>query len=84
MQSNESVMLANLRMLEFVAMKLGEIRNNVVFLGGCTTDLFITDPEFPDVRYTLDVDCIVGCYFFESISPIRKEINSIWVQEIIV
>lgn len=53
MQSNESVMLANLRMLEFVATKLGEIRNNIVFLSGCTTGLFITDPEFPDVRYTL-------------------------------
>lgn len=52
-------MLANLRMLEFVATKLGEIRDDVVFLGGCTTGLFITDPEFPDVRYTLDVDCIV-------------------------
>jgi hypothetical protein len=41
--NNKSVMLANLRMLEFVAMKLGEIRNDVVFLGGCTTGLFITD-----------------------------------------
>ena len=59
MQSNKSITLANLRMLEFVATKLGEIRNDVVFLGGCTTGLFITDPVFPDVRHTLDVDCIV-------------------------
>jgi ATP-dependent DNA helicase PIF1 len=36
------------------ATKLGDIRNNVVFLGGCTTGLFISDPIVPDVRYTLD------------------------------
>lgn len=40
MQNNKSVMLANLRMLEFVATKLGKIRDEVVFLGGCTTGLF--------------------------------------------
>lgn len=31
MQSNKSVMLTNIRMLEFVATKLGDIRNDVVF-----------------------------------------------------
>ena len=39
MLGNNNVKLANLRMLEFVATKLGDIRNDVVFLGGCTTGL---------------------------------------------
>lgn len=56
---DNTVKLANLRMLEFVATKLGEIREDVVFLGGCTTGLFLSDPNVPDIRYTLDVDCIV-------------------------
>lgn len=56
---DNNVKLANLRMLEFVATKLGDIRNDLVFLGGCTTGLFISDSLVPDVRYTLDVDCIV-------------------------
>lgn len=59
MLDNNNVKLANLRMLEFVASKLGDIRNDVVFLGGCTTGLFLSDPYVPDIRYTLDVDCIV-------------------------
>ncbi len=59
MQSKGMVRLANIRMLQFIAEKLAALCNEVVFLGGCTTGLFITDPEFPDVRYTLDVDCIV-------------------------
>ncbi|MFA6037560.1 MAG: hypothetical protein WC748_05530 [Legionellales bacterium] len=59
MQNNQSVQLANIRMLEFVATKLEEMCDDFVFIGGCTTGLLITDPLFPDVRYTLDVDCIV-------------------------
>jgi hypothetical protein len=59
MLDNNNVKLANLRMLEFVASKLGDIRNDVVFLGGCTTGLFLSDPHVPDVRYTLDVDALL-------------------------
>jgi hypothetical protein len=50
---------ANLRMLEFVARKLGVLNNEVVYLGGCATALFISDPLSLDVRPTRDVDCIV-------------------------
>ncbi|HAT1815615.1 TPA: hypothetical protein I8Z13_002112 [Legionella pneumophila] len=46
-------------MLEFVARKLGELNDEVVYLGGCTTALFINDPLSLDVRPTLDVDCII-------------------------
>ena len=59
MKNNHSPKLANLRMLQFIATKLGDICHEFVFLGGCTTALFITDSASPDVRYTLDVDCIV-------------------------
>lgn len=50
---------ANLLMLELMAKKLGKLCNEVVFVGGCTTALFITDSAAPDVRSTLDIDCIV-------------------------
>jgi hypothetical protein len=50
---------SNLRMLAFMANKLGELKKEVVFLGGCTTALLITDPAVPDVRFTYDVDCII-------------------------
>lgn len=76
MQNNKSVMLANLRMLEFVATKLGKIRDEVVFLGGCTTGLFITDPEFPDVRYTLDVDCIVDVLSLKQYHQLEKKLTN--------
>lgn len=50
-----------LRMLEVVAEALGpELREQLVFVGGCTTLLFITDAvTLEDVRATDDVDLIV-------------------------
>ena len=55
----KSEKLTNLYMLEQVATQLGPLCNDIVFLGGCTTALFTTDSATPDVRYKLDVDCIV-------------------------
>jgi len=75
MQKNNAVKLANLRMLEFVATKLGDIRNNVVFLGGCTAGLFISDPVVPDVRYTLDVDCIVDVVSLNQYHQLEKKLT---------
>jgi len=46
-------------MLEFVARKLGNLNDEVIYLGGCSTALIITDPLSLDVRPTKDVDCIV-------------------------
>lgn len=50
-----------LHMLETVAGALGyDLRERLVFVGGCTTALFITDPiTLEDVRVTDDVDLIV-------------------------
>jgi hypothetical protein len=42
-----------------VARKLGSLNDEVVYLGGCSTALFITDSLLLDVRPTKDVDCIV-------------------------
>ncbi|CUX70345.1 MULTISPECIES: hypothetical protein [Agrobacterium] len=50
-----------LEMLKAVATALGDdLRNRLVFVGGCTTALFITDPvTLEDVRSTDDIDLIV-------------------------
>lgn len=49
----------NLAMLEQIAAALGPLRDEVVFLGGSTTGLLITDPKAPPIRVTKDVDVIV-------------------------
>lgn len=74
MQNNRDAGLANIRMLQFIAEKLGDLCNEVVFLGGCTTSLFISDPQFPDVRYTLDVDCIVNAISLSKYYQLEKKL----------
>lgn len=46
-------------MLRRAAEKLGNLNDNVVYLGGCAIALFVNDPSALDVRATLDVDCII-------------------------
>jgi predicted nucleotidyltransferase len=49
----------NIRMIIHVAKHLGDLRDKVVFVGGCATGMFITDPAMPEGRATQDVDVIV-------------------------
>ena len=49
----------NTEMVIEAAARLGPLAKEVVFVGGATTGLFITDPLVADVRPTRDVDVIV-------------------------
>ena len=49
----------NLDRVALVAKRLGDLRDEVVFLGGSIAGLLVTDPAAPDIRATLDVDLIV-------------------------
>jgi predicted nucleotidyltransferase len=49
----------SLELLELGASALGEIAEEVVFVGGATVTLWITDPAAPPPRPTKDVDVIV-------------------------
>lgn len=48
----------NLERLVKTATLLRPVLPEVVFVGGCTTGLLITDPAAPDVRPTVDVDIV--------------------------
>lgn len=49
----------NLPQLQAIAEALGDLREQVVFVGGSTAGLLLTDPLAEGVRPTLDVDAIV-------------------------
>lgn len=67
---------ANLSMLESVAKQLAELKDEFIFLGGCTTALFITDHASPDVRYTVDVDCIVDVISLSHYHQLARQLNN--------
>jgi hypothetical protein len=45
--------------IEIIARALGELRNDVMFLGGRAAGFLITDPAAPPLRITDDVDVVV-------------------------
>ena len=49
----------NIELLTAIANAMGELREQVVFVGGCATGLLITQPHVADARATEDVDAIV-------------------------
>lgn len=49
----------NIDMLQIVANGLGELNENMVFVGGSVAELYATDPAASDIRPTLDVDCVI-------------------------
>lgn len=49
----------SVELLELAAATLGELVYDVVFVGGATVTLWITDPGAPPVRPTKDVDVVV-------------------------
>ena len=61
------IKLANIRMLHFVADKVGDLCSEIVFLFlrwvGCIRLFIITVSVSPGVHYTLNVDCIVDMIF---------------------
>jgi hypothetical protein len=49
----------NIKMLQIVANGLGDLKNEMVFIGGAVAELYASNPELSDIRPTLDVDCVV-------------------------
>ena len=52
----------NLEMLTLAVHQLGEVADEMVFLGGCAAGLLITDSAAPPIRVTRDVDAIVQVF----------------------
>ena len=49
----------NLAKVELIALALGSLRDELVFVGGCAAGLLMTDPVAAPARVTYDVDLVV-------------------------
>lgn len=49
----------NIEMLQAVALGLGDLKDDMVFVGGAVAELYASNPELSDIRPTLDVDCVI-------------------------
>lgn len=73
----------NIRRLKVIADGLGDLCNEVVFVGGSVAELYADDPAATDIRPTTDVDCVIelatygSLQDFEQMLRDRKFVNDI-------
>jgi len=49
----------NIEMLQIVAKGLGNLKSDMVFIGGAVAELYASNPAASEIRPTMDVDCVV-------------------------
>ena len=61
--------------VRIVAERLGDLRDEVVFLGGATVGLLLTDPATATVRGTKDVDVTVEVGSWGEYAPLQERLR---------
>jgi predicted nucleotidyltransferase len=72
---------ANIELLKQVAKRLGPLLQEVVFVGGCTTELFITDEAAAEVRPTFDVDVIAEITSYADYATFSERLRALGFRE---
>lgn len=71
----------NLEMLRIAVTHLGALKDELVFVGGCTTELFITDEAAAQPRQTKDVDTIVEAASYAQYISFAEKLKAVGFQE---
>jgi|GEM_PF-2906096 len=73
-------MSRSIEMIETVAARIEAISWRFVFLGGATTELYVTDSAVTDIRPTMDVDVIVEVGTFARYASLEESLRSLGFQ----
>jgi predicted nucleotidyltransferase len=71
----------NLEMLRIAIENLGELADEMVFVGGCTTGLLITDEGAAEIRATDDVDTIIEVTSYAEYNIFAEKLKKISFRE---
>ncbi len=66
----------NIKMLKTVSTGLGNLKEEVVFVGGAVAELYAEDPAPSDIRPTLDVDCIIEMSSRTKYAKLEEELRA--------
>lgn len=72
-------MTGNIDRVQIVARALGEIKEQVVFVGGSVVELYADNPELSDIRPTIDVDCVTDLqiYTYLDYSKLEQKLRNL-------
>ena len=76
-------MSRSIEMIETVAARIEAISWRFVFLGGATTELYVTDSAVTDIRPTMDVDVIVEVGTFAKYAALEQSLRDLGLQQMI-
>lgn len=71
----------NRALFESVVRLLAPVLDELVFVGGCTTGLFITDPAAGHIRPTKDVDAIVDVTSYTKYTALSERLRRLGLAE---
>jgi hypothetical protein len=71
----------NRALFECVVRLLAPVLDELVFVGGCTTGLFITDPAAGGIRPTKDVDAIVDVTSYAKYAALSERLRALGLAE---
>ncbi|WOD44193.1 hypothetical protein [Hwangdonia lutea] len=66
--------IINRIIIQRVAQALGELNNEVIYVGGATVSLYINDPAADDVRPTKDIDISIKIISITHLEEIREKL----------
>jgi len=66
--------IINRKVIQRVANALGELNDQVIYVGGATVSLYINDPAADDVRPTKDIDISIRVASVAHLEEIREEL----------
>jgi predicted nucleotidyltransferase len=70
-----SIRNQHIELITRVAEALGDLNDQVVYVGGAVVSLYVTDPAAPDVRPTDDVDITLEITSLFKLEALREELN---------
>ncbi len=71
----------NRALFESVVRLLAPVLDELVFVGGCTTGLFVTDPAAAGIRPTKDVDAIVDVASYAEYTALAERLRTLGLAE---
>lgn len=66
--------IINRIIIQRVAQALGELNNEVIYVGGATVSLYVNDPAADDVRPTKDIDISIKIVSITHLEEIREKL----------
>ena len=66
----------NIVMLQVVADGLGDLKDEIVFVGGAVAELYADDPASSDIRPTQDVDCAIELRTYREHTELEAELRT--------